>query len=604
MGKIFDTAKKRYYNFPINLKLNFVNILIIVIPTIFLAYFINIISSSAIVDKSSQQIIQNFHIISRGIDSLMNQVEYISALTSNNESIQRIMNVPEKDILTSIEMKSDAVNVLDTIVVGGNLFSEAFILGKNNFLIHSSNINNTKLNTYIAKNNNNLDRAYEEKGRPLWLNTSPVNFHMFYENLNCISMLRSLVDRNSGLANGILKVDINQKIFSNLFNSELGYGFADTIIVDNKGTIICAVNEDRLYSNIYSQNYFEWILENNNDSKIFSVDGKKFLITTLYYQRTDWHIIGITPIDVLTEDSNKVTILIYFVGLICIVVATIASLLNSRLITKPIISLSKTMNNAGQGDMEVRAIPFGDDELGGLAKSFNSMMDKMSNLMEKIYIEQMKKKEFELLALQSQMNPHFLYNTLESICSLAIKKDNPGVVLMVKSLAQFYRMALSKGRNVISIKDEMEITKNYLIILKIRYRDKFDYSINIDESILSNSIVKLSIQPIVENAIYHGIRQKRGKGTINIIGKMIGDNACISIIDNGNGFDSKKILSNSDIVNNNNYNKNNNQNGYGLKNVSERIKLYFGDAYGIEINSVLGEGTKVDIILPLVTYEE
>jgi two-component system sensor histidine kinase YesM len=210
--------------------------------------------------------------------------------------------------------------------------------------------------------------------------------------------------------------------------------------------------------------------------------------------------------------------------------------------------------------------------------------------MEQVYNEQQQKKEYELSALQSQINPHFLYNTLESITSLIQLNRNDDAILVVKALAKFYRTTISNGKTIITIKEELSNIENYLIIQNIRYQHKLAYTIDIDDNILDNKIIKLSLQPIVENSIYHGIRPLKRLGHIHIIGKKYSKGIIISIIDNGIGIDPNKI----NILKK----SKGNPTSFGLWSVDQRIKLYFGSIYGVKIQNVF-QGTHIDILLPL-----
>lgn len=251
------------------------------------------------------------------------------------------------------------------------------------------------------------------------------------------------------------------------------------------------------------------------------------------------------------------------------------------------------MKYIGEGDLEARVDIKSRDELGVVAQEFNKMVAKTSELMNNIFREQKKKREYELAMLQSQINPHFLYNTLESICGLAELNRNEDIISTVNELAAFYRGVLSKGSNIIPIEDEISITVNYLNIIKVRYGDKFDYTIELDDEIFKYNTVKLVLQPLIENSIYHGLKNKRGRGMISIKGFVKNGKVNLHVSDNGIGMTSgelKRLFNNEDMG----YSKR----GFGLKSTNERIKLYFGNEYGLQIESALGKGTTVKVTLP------
>ncbi|TXK83887.1 sensor histidine kinase [Paenibacillus sp. N3.4] len=251
------------------------------------------------------------------------------------------------------------------------------------------------------------------------------------------------------------------------------------------------------------------------------------------------------------------------------------------------------MKDVQDGNLDVWLDIKSRDEIGALAKEFNKMVGNTKMLMENIIEEQKKKKEYELAVMQSQINPHFLYNTLECICGLADLKRNADVVKIVNQLALFYRGVLSKGNPVISMEDEIIITQTYLEILKVRYGDQIDYTLDFDPEVYKYKTIKLLLQPIVENSIYHGLKNKRGKGHIHIQAGIKDKQLVIVIADDGIGIQQEQLdnmfnLGAADYK----------QKSFGLKSTNERIKLYFGVEYGLEIQSEYGKGTLVKIKLP------
>ena len=248
----------------------------------------------------------------------------------------------------------------------------------------------------------------ERKGEVVWRDTLPGRYYLGKGKVDCVSLFRALIDDRTGEIMGAMQVDIDQKTIAQLFSNPETDKLDATLIFDRKGSVVSSSDENKLYKDISKEKYFRWIINNPNQGKVFHVGKEKYLLTSVKYERLGWYIVGFIPLKNLTKDSEKVTNLIFLVGLLCISFAVIASILNSMAITKPIIRLSRDMANAGQGDMEVRSVAAGNDEVGNLSKSFNTMIERISNLMDKVYVEQRKKREHELLALQSQINPHFL----------------------------------------------------------------------------------------------------------------------------------------------------------------------------------------------------
>ncbi len=235
------------------------------------------------------------------------------------------------------------------------------------------------------------------------------------------------------------------------------------------------------------------------------------------------------------------------------------------------------------------------DEIGELSRDFNIMIKKINRLMRQNMQDQEQKRKSELKALQAQINPHFLYNTLDSIIWMAEAKKHEEVVEMTSALANLFRLSISKGEQIIPIKKEVEHIKNYLIIQKMRYKDKLDFKIDVNEKIMDYKILKILLQPLVENSIYHGIKNKTGMSLIQITGEKFEDKILLKVIDDGVGMDKHQIKnifkkSKTSIE----------KSGVGVRNVNERIKLYFGNNYGITYESKIGIGTTANIWLTIL----
>lgn len=266
-------------------------------------------------------------------------------------------------------------------------------------------------------------------------------------------------------------------------------------------------------------------------------------------------------------------------------------------ITRPIRELSEVTDQVARGNLSVRSKVQSGNEVSILGESMNTMIDKINELLNQVTTEQtsLRKAEFELL--QAQINPHFLYNTLDAIVWLAESGEHKKVVEMVGSLSEFFRSSLNKGKDIVTIREELQHVRSYLQIQQVRYQDIMRYKINIPKELGQYKIPKITIQPLVENALYHGIKNKRGIGEIKVSGWREENCFIICVEDDGIGIDEKRLAQIQGEI------KNGVRTGegiYGLYNVNERIRLNFGEEYGITIESIYGEKTVVRIKLPCV----
>lgn len=264
-------------------------------------------------------------------------------------------------------------------------------------------------------------------------------------------------------------------------------------------------------------------------------------------------------------------------------------------ITRPIRKLSEVTDQVAKGDLNVHFEARSGVEVSRLSDSLNTMIDKINELLEQVTTEQIRLRKAEFELLQTQINPHFLYNTLDTIIWLAEAGKQKEVVSMVGSLSEFFRTSLNQGKDIIPIKEELQHVKSYLEIQQVRYQDILKYEIQVPGDLDRYLIPKITIQPIVENALYHGIKNKRGMGWIRISGRREEGGFMIQVEDNGIGISEERLCQVRDKIR---YREPNGKDVYGLYNVNERIRLNFGEEFGISMESVYGEGTTVGIYLP------
>ena len=313
----------------------------------------------------------------------------------------------------------------------------------------------------------------------------------------------------------------------------------------------------------------------------------------IYYETTNLEALreGIRS-DV--DQSIRISILIFFI------IFTGAFLIDRRIITgitEPIRSLCDVTRLAGSGDFEVRAREGGDEELAVLGSSFNQMVERIGNLVEDIRVEQLNLRVTELKLLQAQINPHFLYNTLDTIIWLAEAGKKEEVVMMVTSLSDFFRTTLSKGKDYIRVEEEEAHIRSYLQIQQFRYQDILEYELRIPPEL--HEYQMLTLQPLVENALYHGIKNKRGLGKIMVTAQETDGKLIFCVRDNGRGMDPRRLAYVKKVIEGESADKNE-PSGFGLYNVEQRIRQNYGLDYGLSIESEYEKGTEVKVVIPAV----
>ncbi len=294
-------------------------------------------------------------------------------------------------------------------------------------------------------------------------------------------------------------------------------------------------------------------------------------------------------------------IIVYSILLPCIIGFSVtAAWIISTSIYIPIKALQNLTTTITENDLKALVSQDNVDEITELGMSFNIMVGKIRGLLDEKIKEQENLKKAELKALQAQINPHFLYNTLDTIVWMAEANKSDQVIEIVRVLSNFFRIALSKGRDWISIRQEIEHVQSYLTIQKMRYRDILDYKIEVDEDILDSTILKLTLQPLAENALYHGIKNKRGGGTIIVRARRANQNqVLLEVQDDGVGFTPYKLKKIQSALKNETEEITIKEGGFGLENVNKRIELYYGKQYGLSVVSQYQEGTRVTVTIPM-----
>ncbi len=295
----------------------------------------------------------------------------------------------------------------------------------------------------------------------------------------------------------------------------------------------------------------------------------------------------------LDEKTQQSFMLCGVVSVIAIFIAVYMTAKANRSVTVPIRELCDMTEKVAEGDFSVRTKEVESDEIAVLYRSFNDMTKQIGWLVEDIKRQQENLHMTETKLLQAQINPHFLYNTLDAIVWLAEAHKTEEVVHMVTALSSFFRTTLSKGKDFITVQEEKSHIQSYLEIQQFRYQDILDYSIEVGEELYEYMLPKLTLQPLVENALYHGIKNKRGKGMIRIIGEKSGDDMVFKVIDNGKGMTKEELGTLRENIRRER--QDTNVNSFGLTNVNQRIRHYYGEGYGLKFESRQNEGTEVTV---------
>lgn len=369
-------------------------------------------------------------------------------------------------------------------------------------------------------------------------------------------------------------------------------------LVDDGGEFLYHPYKKKLESGIAR----EWSCEYVNHEEAYAhaeMNGEQWLIGTHSIGYTGWEMVIVNSLTDIREKSFGSYQIIWRILCLAGFLMMLVDIILLNQITRPVARLSQAMKKFGAGSLDVRVTEDGIGELRFLETGFNIMSGKIQDLLERSIAQEKEKRYMERRLLQAQISPHFLYNTLDSIIWMIQGKQYEGAEKMVSLLAKFFRVALSKGEDIIPLRQEIQHAISYLGIQNIRFQDKFSFELDIDEKLMEYQCPKIMIQPILENAIYHGMENAFDDGEIVLSVREKGDDICIEVIDNGEGMTNeqiKQILAHAPVVSSGNKGS-----GVGVYNVDHRIKLLYGEKYGISIDSELDEGTAVRILIPKVS---
>ena len=399
---------------------------------------------------------------------------------------------------------------------------------------------------------------------------------------------------------GVLLIDVSynslDQIVGEVSLGDSGYLY----LMDGGGEIICHPKAQLINAGLMEEDNLE-VAGRKEGSYRERFGGEERITTVKSIGYTGWKAVGVNPTGSMTLNVLKTRIFVVFIVLLFLFVLTMINAYISSRITNPIKELEKSVSLLESGDLDAPVYIGGSAEIRSLGHSIQGMALRIKGLMNDIVAEHESKRKSEFYTLQSQINPHFLYNTLDIIVWMIENEKKTDAVRVVTALARFFRISLSRGKSIITVKDELEHVRNYLMIQQMRFKNKFTYEIDADEDVLELASLKLMLQPMVENAIYHGMEFMDGDGVIQIRVWREGDDLYLRVRDNGLGMTKEQV---ENLFKDSGHVPSRRGSGIGVRNVNERVHLYFGDAYGLRIESEPDEGTDVIIHLPAVPYSE
>ena len=561
MIKFFRNMKFRY-------KLITTYILLGIIPmTIMGLVWYN--QTRTILMKQEKSSIENY--LTQAVSNMDNQLRIYNNLSDYIAFNQQISHVVSHEYDSYYDMYNQFSNVLDPMLASLKYFHSDI----NQITIYTKN-NVVKHNTTLAP----ITEIENEDWYKIIKGNNDIHWFVSQDEKKVLCA-RNIPTLENNYEVGVLYVQVDyEKLFESFKQmNDSNYGI---FIMDELG------------DNIFNFDQFEDL----NKSRKMTFDefnkgiGKEniYTIVTAHSVNNNWTVSLYKPQKLIYESTNFMITGNVIAIMLLIVFSIIITSVLSKVMVSGLEKLRANMEEVEKGNMEITVKSNNEDEVGALIRGFEKMILQIKALIEDVYESRLIQKDYEMKALQAQINPHFLYNSLSLINWMALETDQEDISKITLSLSTFYRTALNKGKNILRVRDEIKNMRSYLDIQLMMHDHEFDVDVEIDECILDYNILNLILQPLIENAIDHGIDLKtNGRGGIKIIGKKQNDEIVLIVSDNGVGMSNEQAES---ILTNK-------SNGYGVKNVNERIKLYYGEQYQLKIESEIGIGTKVKVTIPI-----
>ena len=545
-------------------------------------------TEKTVLENAEEYSTQLINKVNRDIDSYVEYLRNTSILISSNTDVHDYLFETEKDTGETAQAVERIIAQFQTIMDTRSDIVNIGIIGDNGrYLMNQGTL---KINENIALDEVGWIQDARNSQGVTTISSSHVQNVVDGRYEWVVTLSRGLKNKLTHEVEGVFFVDLNYSSISELCDA-ISFGNRGYVyILDEQGNLIYHPQQQLLYSGLKNEKITEVLSIEENS--FVTEDGKLYCVSKS--EETGWTVVGVAYVSELLKNSTE-TGRIYVISAILIMLAAmILAAVLSREITKPIKRLSNSMREVEKGNFEnVMLDVQGENEIDRLSANFNMMTTEIKHLMEQNVADQRQKRKSELMALQAQINPHFLYNTLDSIIWMAEWGKNKEVVLMTSSLAKLLRQSISNQNELVRVEDEVAYTTSYLTIQKMRYKDKLEYEILVEPEILNCKVAKLILQPLVENAIYHGIKYKEGKGKVLVEGFLRDEELILRITDDGIGMSEEKM---AHLFEKRETDRR--KNSVGVLNVHERIRLYYGKDYGLTFESTEGEGTKVEIHIP------
>ncbi|MBS4207544.1 sensor histidine kinase [Bacillus sp. FJAT-50079] len=583
-------VQSKLLSLPYRFKLIFVFLLLIVLTALILGGITYYHFAGASQREAKDYQIQLVDQISHNFDRYLKEMQIISLSPLYDEKVLSILNKHQDSADSTIyppaEERIEMWRYISSLIHGRNEIKGIHMMA-NDGTIFSNLDSNTVWLKLLDLNNQEISQIKQADGEWVLLPLHKANYYL-NKDTEVFSVARLIREPSTNKHLGIIKIDIKQELFDGFISTENNIFILD----ENNRLIYPKMYETRLFQAIMPQ------LANMEDRSDLTMtnDRKSYMMTHHASDYSGAKVIMLTPFDAILSEVIQLRLLLLFVVLLGILISFILGFILSKPLVSSIHRLQRAMADVQKGHLSKRVKNHYHDEIGQLSEGFNHMVDEIERLVIEVYETSLREKDAEIRALQSQMNPHFLYNTLESINMLAITRGNLDVSDMVSSLGKLLRYTIDQSTKIVTLEEELSFIRSYIMIQQMRMGDSLQFEEEIDPHLLRVSIPKMILQPLVENAIIHGLSGQGGKIYLRV--KEREGEMHILISDNGKGVVKEKLEELKECIQTMERIPSESQNGIAFVNINERIQFLYGCHYGMELQSEKGKGFTVTLKLP------
>lgn len=588
--------------------------ILLLIPLLLLYYFA---MDVYVQNRENDALSSNLKVSQIAMNNIDNYVQQIQELTKQPlydsnvlvalvNSSERTAQASQKDnyIPRSIPETNNAItNMANRILLFNRYIHSVIVLDANGNYAYRI-IDNSLTKPYNAKAEPWYAQCVRLNGKPLLVNTFDFmdyimgDYYIDRKALNVFSVARAIKETNSNRRVGLIMINIHMDYLADICASVRSGGGERVLVLDGAGNI-CYDTAGRNIGGSIASEAFDLpelrTVDLSREVNRIEAGGDR-VVLSVASRDSGWRLVRLLPEAGLYGGVRELRNMLTAILLAFVTVAMLISISISYSVTKPLSKLIRTMQSVNRGDFSQRFKVKYNDEVGQLGRSFNTMMDSIDNLVNTVHVSQLREREAELHALQAQINPHFIYNTLESIRQQAKAEGNEGTAQMVFALGKLLRYSIRIQNQIVTVREEVAHLNNYLFLLNYRFDGKYSLEIDIEERLYGMRVIKLIFQPIVENSILHALEAAVGRGFIRLTGACRDGRAVFTVEDNGQGMAPEELERLRERIAGGAPAEH--TGGVGLQNIHERIRLKYGEDYGVAVESREGRGTTVTVTLP------